>query len=284
MKKYIPVLLTMFFLVATISAQELKKDSSVLTNKKGIPILPKEGDLAIGFGAGPFLDYLGNMFNNTVNNHLDLTTNTIYGKYYLKNDEAIRIYYTWTNTQQTSKQYVQDDAAVMADPLSQAKVEDVHLYKYNNFGIGLSYQKYRGYGRLQGFYGVYGNYSQSRTQNEYTYGNAITEANPNPTNSWGSGDGEGGRTLYSDNGISNAIGAGLLGGIELFFMPKASIGAEINFGYAYGWSTQSNAKYEKWDGGQVIQYKQIYSPGNHSSNVYTFFPSTYGGLFLMFHF
>jgi hypothetical protein len=284
MKKYISVLFTLLFLVASISAQVMTKDTSVLTNKKGIPILPKKGDFAFGVSANPFLDYLGNIFNNTANNHFGLSSNTIYGKYYLEDNAAVRIYYTWNNTHQINKGYVRDDAARLADPLSQAQVEDTYEYKSDALGIGLSYQKYRGYGRLQGFYGLYANYSQDRIQSTYSYGNDITEANPDPTNYWGSGDGNGGRTLYSDNGIDRSLGLGLLGGVEFFFMPKASIGAEINFGYSYDWGTQSNAKYEMWDGAQVFEYKRAYSPGSHSSSFNTYLPSTYGGLFLMFHF
>jgi len=284
MKKYIFILFALLFLVATISAQESATGSNVLTNKKGIPILPKKGDFAIGISANPFLNYVGNMFNNTANNNFSLYSYTLYGKYYVKDDAAIRLYYSWSNLHETLKAYVQDDAGHSADPLSQAQVEDTRLYKNDNLGIGLSYQKYRGYGRLQGFYGIYINYSQSRTQYKYTYGNKITEANPNPSQNWGAEDINFGRTLYTDSGIDRSLGAGLLAGVELFFMPKASIGAELNFGYSYGWGTQSNGKYEKWDGGKVVESKRTFSPGDHSSGFSTYLPSTYGGLFLMFHF
>jgi hypothetical protein len=286
MKKYIFILFTFLFLAGSVSAQEEASSSDVLANKKGIPILPKKGDYALGISANPFLDYVGNMFNNTADNNFDLYDYTIYGKYYLKDNEAIRAYYTWTNTHQTANRYIRDDAARLADPLSKSQVTDTRLYKNDNLGLGASYQKYRGYGRLQGFYGVYVNYSQKRTQYEYTYGNAITEANPNPSDYWGEGDVEDGRarTLYDDTGIDRSFGLGLLGGVELFFMPKTSIGLEVDFGYSYSWGTQENAKYELWDGAQVLEYDRTYSPGSRTSSFYTYLPSTYGGLFLMFHF
>jgi hypothetical protein len=283
MKKYIFILFTLLFMVAGVSAQESAADSGVLRNKKGIPILPQKGDFAIGMCVNPFLDYLGNTFNGNTDNHFVLSSTTLYGKYYIENDAAVRVYLTWSNTHETSRNYVRDDAAFAADPLSQAQLIDTRIYKYDNLGIGVSYQKYRGYGRLLGFYGAYIDYYQSRTQYEYTYGNAITEVNTDPTDYWGDGEGQG-RTLSDDNGIGRSLGAGLLGGVEYFFMPKISLGAELNIGYSYTWSTQSNAKFEMWDGGQVFEYNRTYSPGSHSSGFSTYIPSTYGGLFVMFHF
>ena len=40
-------------------------------SKGGIPILPVAGDIAIGAEALPYLEYLGNMFNNTEDNTND---------------------------------------------------------------------------------------------------------------------------------------------------------------------------------------------------------------------
>src|SRR5688572_17371397 len=39
-----------------------------MMSKKGTPILPEEGDWSLGISVNPFLDYMGNMFNNTDNN------------------------------------------------------------------------------------------------------------------------------------------------------------------------------------------------------------------------
>jgi hypothetical protein len=286
MKKYISVLFTLLFLISSISAQEEAASSAALTNKKGIPILPKKGDYAIGISADLILNSIGIMFNNTDFNYVDLSSYTLYGKYYIADNAAVRVYLDLENSKKVGKAYVPDDAARLADPTSTAQLTDTRSYKDNYVGIGLSYQKYRGYGRLQGFYGVYGNYTQGRTQTEYTYGNTITEANPDPSNNWNNHDNNDvlGRTLYDDGGFGRTLGLGLLGGVELFFMPKASIGVEINLGYSYFWSSQSNAKYEKWDGGKVFEYNRPSSPGGHTSNLNTYLPSTYGGLFLMFHF
>jgi hypothetical protein len=288
MKKYISVLFTLLFLAVNISAQEEAASSGVLTNKKGIPILPKKGDCAIGISANPFLNYVGNMFNNTANNSLALSSYTLYFKYYLADNAAVRVFLDLDNSKSLYKEYVRDDAAYLTYPLSQAKVIDTRSVKDNYLGIGLSVQKYRGYGRLQGFYGIYANYYQGRTQTEYTYGNVITEANPDPSNYYeGVADnsaGGAGRKLYDDGGFGRSLGLGLLGGVEFFFMPKASIGVELDLGYSYNWSTQSNAKYEIWDGEKVSEYERPSSPGTHSSSLYTYLPTTYGGLFLMFHF
>lgn len=282
MKKQISILFSILFLfAATISAQELATTSSTLTNKKGTPILPEAGDVAVGVGAYPFLYYIGNMFNNTEDNELDLYESTLYGRYYLADDAAIQVGLYLDKNKSTYKYYVVDDAAVRVDPTSRAQVVDQQIYTSNSFGLDLSYLKFRGYGRLRGYYGASVGYGYGTSRYEYTYGNAMTSANTAPsTYYFGNTDN---RPLYIDYGTSQNLGLGVIAGVEYFFMPKACIGFDLTLSYRYYWSSQADTKYEHWNVSSTEEIITPTSPGNKYRYFETYLPA-FGDLYLMFHF
>lgn len=275
------LLILFTLLITTGAAAQDSTGSSILTNKKGMAILPVKGDFAIGMTADPFLTYIGNIFNGNTDNEFNLSSTTLYGKYYLKDNAAIRASIYLSNNTYNNKYYVRNDAAFAADPLSQDKVVDVEKSKIKNIGVSLGYQKYRGYGRLQGFYGAYVNYNWYRFQVDYTYGNPISAINQAPSTFMGNLSN---RILTYDDGIRQTAGAGLLAGVEYFFMPKISMGVELNLGYRFSWGSQSNRKNEEWVGSKVVESDVLNSPGSTSSSFSTSLPSTFGSLFLMFHF
>lgn len=284
--KNICIMLCMISLTLGLSAQELATSSSTLTSKKGIPILPEKGDYAIGVGAYPFLYYMGNMFNNTEDNELDLYESTLYGRYFLEDDVAIQAALYINNTKNTYKQYVPDDAARANNALSLAEVVDQQIYNSKGHSLDLSYLKFRGYGRLRGYYGVAAGYSRYRSSYEYTYGNNMTVTNPNPTTFDFGYYGEtrmSNRPLYQDNGISQSLRAGVVAGVELYFMPKTCIGFDLTLAYSYNWYSQADTKNEQWDGSQAVEIVSPTSPGNRYSNFDTYLPA-FGDLYLMFHF
>ena len=277
-KTFILMIITLFCFGATFA----QKADSVLMNKKGTPILPRGGDIAIGADAAPYLKYLGNFFNGNTNNSLNLGSSTLYGKYFLTDKSAIRALVRISGSASNTNYYVRDDAAWFTDPLTNDKVIDTRKTSSNTLNIGAAYQKYRGYGRLMGFYGAQVSYYQSRTMYEYSYGNPITGLNPTPTNQFGYTNGA--RIIMEDNGINYSAGAGILAGVEYFFLPKICIGAELNLSLYYSWSTQEDRDYEMWDGSEVYEYTIVDSPGSSSFGISTYRPSTFGGLYLMFHF
>ena len=266
----------------------MSTSSSQLTNKKGMAILPASGDFALGVGAEPILDYFGNFFGKTNNNDFSFTDYTIYGKYYLSSTTAVKASVLVSNSYNVTRFFVDDDAALYIDPLSETKTIDKRNYRSNSLSIDLAYQKYRGYGRLQGFYGISVGYGYSRTVNKYQYGNTITEDNQSPTSvtNWSSGTSSSvaERTLETDGGLTRTISAGPVVGIEYFFAPKMSIGAEANLLYTHSWSTESNNKTERWENGRVREVDTEVSPGNLSRSLRTYGLGTYGNLFFYFHF
>src|ERR1051325_3835345 len=61
-------LLTVMLMTATaVLAQDATTDTPVLKNKKGEAYLPVTDEWALGISANPFLGYLGNFLNGTLN-------------------------------------------------------------------------------------------------------------------------------------------------------------------------------------------------------------------------
>jgi len=261
-----------------------QESTEVLTSKKGTPILPQQGDYAIGIEATPYFNYIGNMFNGTSDNSLDLGSQTLYGRYFIANDAAIRVLFSINSGVSNYKTYVTDDAAVYQNPLSQDKVVDIQENKYNNLTLGVGYQKFRGYGRLRGFYGAQLTFSKASLGNySYTYGNPMTELNQEPSSAYGNGSS---RPVEATNGNQFNINLGGLAGVEYYFAPKICIGGEIGLGFNYAWSTQASSVSESYNTalGQVEKVTSIQSPGSNAFNISSYRPTTYGGLYLMFHF
>jgi hypothetical protein len=161
-------------LIISFSLGLTAQNDSVVVNKNGIPVLPAQGEIAVGMSMTPVLTYIGNAFNgNTFNgspqaNFLNYpvgvnnlyfsgdapTTSQIFAKYFLEDKAAARISFEYTGINSFIKQYVQNDAAMAEDPLSNAKVEDAMNIKGSTFVLGAGYEMRRGETRLQGYYGA----------------------------------------------------------------------------------------------------------------------------------
>jgi hypothetical protein len=295
--KNIYILLILFFVVSakaqdTTQAEAPKKKSTV-------DILPVAGDFAIGADALPYLNFIGNMFNNSAANNLDdkinatptsLGNQSLYLRYFLTDETAVRALISINSTTSIARNYVQDDAARFADPLSQANVEDKQTKNKNEYLLNAGYLMFRGYGRLRGYYGGTIGYGFGRETCTYQYGNSITVENLAPITSDFTvtpvtSAANPNRTLETDNGYEQMIGAGLVGGVEYYFAQKMCIGFEIGLGYDYSWRSQGDAKKEKLVGSNLVEYNVVNAPaGKTGSSITTFRPATYGGLYLMFHF
>lgn len=244
-------------------------------------LLPEAGDIALGTDAIPYINFLGNCFNDTQNNELNLDSTTVHLRYYLTDNSALRFNIALKNSTNTLNYYVQDDAAVADDPLSQAVVEDRKKNKSRGVNIQFGYMKMRNIGRMMGYVGAQLEYGFSRDITEFEYGNSITVVNQSPTTQWGS-DSE--RNTYTDSGIKHSVAAGGFIGAEYYFLPKICIGGEFCINYRRTWNTQSNYKEEYWNGEEVEESNTQEAPGNSSWSFSIEKPTTYGGLYLMFCF
>lgn len=276
--KKILLILSLGILVFASSAQNDSLVSNVIENNK---FLPKAGDIAIGVEADPFINFIGNMFNGTSGNTLNLDNNTLYFRYYLSRSSAIRLSLNIAARSDNDKFYVQDDAAVFADPLSNAQVEDRYISSDRNYNVRLGYQKFYNYNRFRAYYGGDLGYQYSRFKEEYQYGNSMTSLNPSPTTQWGN---LATRDLKVSNAAIHGIGLNAFVGAEYYFLPKISIGGELGLSYYYGFRGQSYKTQETMVLTQHVEQEVATSPGDISTSFNTDYPYYFGNLYLMFHF
>ncbi len=280
------IMLSIIFCLATLMvvSQTDTAKSKLLVSKKGIPILPQKGDISLGTDAEPFLQYLGNMHNADMDNYLTPSDVKLYGKYFLKPNEAVRAILKIANSTSTQKSYVRDDAAFFKDPLSRAQAQDWKQTQNRSYLINIAYLKYRGYGRLRGFYGPHIGYSYYKYKNKYSYGNPMSAANPLPTSTAYETISENGRVLINDNGATHKVFIGGTVGVEYYIFPKICIGAEFNLSIARWWQRQSEKQYERFTGSNKEEYNQLVSPGSKGTDITTTQYDNFGGLYLMFTF
>ena len=279
-----------FFIISFILCINIiyAQDKSPLTSKSGKLILPQPGDIAVGINASPFLTYFGNFFNFNANNTSPslqfLDANTIYGKYFLTSNRALRVRVELTSTNYSNKKYVTDDNALYNDPLSNAQVVDNHIQRSSNIVLGAGYEYRRGRTRLQGFYGFEGVLQFGNYVDFYEYGNPFTELFTNPTdyNFGGNQLINGGRVLEQHNGRNFGIGAGAFVGIEYFIFPCISVGGQVSWNLMYNKTGKSKQIYEIWNGSEAVENTLFQSPGNRAFQSYTANPDA--GIFFMFHF
>lgn len=276
--KKILLTLSLGIIIFASSAQNDSLVSNVVGSNK---FLPKAGDIAIGVEADPFINFIGNMFNGTSGNSLNLNNNTLYFRYYLSKDAAVRLSININSNSYTDKYYVIDDAAAFADPLTQSQVEDRYTFSDRQFHVRLGYQKFYNYSRFRAYYGGDLGYQYSRTKDNYEYGNEMTTLNPSPTTHWGS---LGTRDLETNNAIDHGIGVNGFVGVEYYFLPKICIGGELGLSYYYGFSGQSHKTQETMVLTQYVEQEIATSPGSRDSSLETDFPYYFGNLYIMFHF
>lgn len=282
--------------VGTVSAQDDETTTGgvqQITNKNGVPVLPEAGSYAIGFDALPFLRYAGNMFNGNTNNFNPVAGfanqggtglgGTLYGKYFLSETNAIRARFS------INQSTIQDINRVILDgqsiPQNNIEVEDeLIINSFDlNFGGGMEWR--RGKGRLMGVYGAEALVGLSTSNESYTYGNAITAGNQAPTTSnYGNNIFGDSRVISRTNPNSFRLTALAFAGVEYFFAPQISIGAEFTLGLRYTGTNRSEVVREEWDANSntVINVSDV------DANVLTNFgvaTGVWGGsINLMFHF
>jgi len=269
-----------------IPAMGFAQDEAVVLKAKDYSnYLPQVGDISIGADALPYLEFLGNMFNNTEDNTLDLGENTLYFKYFLTDNTAVRAIISINNNSTNERAYVADDK-LRLNPLNpNALAEDLMEDRNRDMSIKVGYQIYKTRKRLAGYYGAQIGYGYGKSSNEFTYANPYTAMNQTPSsynfddNAFGSS-----RILESTSGTTSTISAGVFIGVEYFFMPKISIGGEYALDFQHSWSGQSNGTSESWNGSSVVKTDTPVTPQQSSSSFATSRPATYGGLFLSFYF
>jgi len=242
-------------------------EDDVLKNRKGHPILPKEGDIALGFNMIPVIDLFLGALNpattyagsaNTVN-YTSNMNNQIMGKYFLDAKTAIRVRFgintiggSITNQVQDANALYQAGFGTINDinAASLLRVDDKVTFQKTNMLLSVGYEKRRGYRRLIGFYGAEIGFGYSSSKTNYTYGNAFSDLyNVAYTSNFNTGatstqspTNPARQTRVLDSKDRGGFRLGLRGfiGVEYFVFSHISIAAEYGFGYAF--TTRRGAK------------------------------------------
>lgn len=264
-------------------AQELgSRDTSILKNKKGYEILPKKGDIGLGFNTIPILDmFLGTLNRATpfagssnVVQYTSNSNNQIYAKYFLDAKTAVRVRFGVNTLSGSMTNQVQDAEAMYKATLgtqddilaaSLLKVDDKLTFNKNNWSLSVGYEKRRGYRRLQGYYGGEIGVGNTGSKQSVTYGNAFSDQYPvqytSNFNSFSIATQQPTvrtvRNLTSTN--RGGIRLGLRGfiGLEYFIFSKISIGVE--YGWAYSITTRRGAK----------STQEVFNNGQNGPEVFT---------------
>jgi len=274
----------------TANAQDV--DDPAYVNKRGISLLPQAGDYAIGVDATPFLGYLGNIFSNYGNDspYFNGVNQSIYGKYFLNDDRAIRAKLTMNLMNNVEKGVVPDDEQVANNPLNpDASVVDVWKATNGNIGLGVGYEFRRGKGRVQGFWGGELLIGLEFHKDKFEYANPITEINQNPSSFLFSGNisNTNSRSLERKTGMIFSGGIGGFVGVEYFFAPQISLGGELGLQLILRLESQSETKWESWN---VLTNELQTQTDRKSKNWWSaqkaglMTNATYGSIFIMFHF
>ncbi len=272
MKKRV-VLLTTLLVSSLCHAQDMG-DDLVPKNKKGNEILPKAGDIGLGFNTVPFLNTILDVFDPTPSAAGGLiqyasANNQITGKYFLNAKTAVRARFGVNTISGSMRNQVQDAAAMFqasqgtADDIAAAsliRVEDKLTFSKNNIMISVGIEKRRGYRRLQGFYGAELGFGHSGSREKVSYGNAFSDAhNVYYTDDFNAmstvvlaptAPGRNGRVLETKHRGGLRIGLRGFIGVEYFIFTKISVAAEYGWGYSVATRRGAEVKTEVYSNGQ----------------------------------
>jgi hypothetical protein len=233
--------------VAAIFAATATFAQDGLTSKKGEAYLPEAGDFALGFDANPFLNYAGNLFNGAAGNNIGAGATwfggapgmAIYGKMFKDEKTAyrgmLRIGFGSTTVGTVVNLFETPSATDTKEFTNEVSTSS------NNIVLGGGIEKRRGNTRIQGIYGgqIYIAFGGSSTEN--TYGIALndstTAANPGMATT---------RTTKVENGSTFGLGIAGFAGVEWFFAPKVSLGAEYTWGLSMNSVGESKTTTETW--------------------------------------
>lgn len=223
----------------------IAQDEEVLKSRKGLEMLPKAGDYALGFDALP----LANLALNAIKIGADTgedaenpgyvsgMNQVIVGKKFLRNDLALRVRFG-INTVTASEKTFGDNPLTPSDPDPEVILLSKSSVSESNHFLGIGLERRRGYHRLYGIYGAEAliGYGASKTTNKYEI-----EFNETAQDSGFVTPGDF-RLLSSKDAGAFTFGVRGFVGVEYFVAPKVSVGAE--FGWSLGFTTQSRGSNE----------------------------------------
>lgn len=265
------ILFLMSVAVFSLYAQQ----QPVLKNRRGIPVLPKKGDYALGISAMPFFDFAGNMFNNSSTNGAPTFTfaspnNMLFGKYMTDKDRAYRASFR-IGLNSGSQSF--DVVDLSPGAAINAVVSDVYKQRSTNIGLGFGIERRKGATRLQGIYGWEALLQLSSSSQTREYGNKLEYMDTGTL-----------RVKKLDGSASISIGLRAFAGVEYFLAPNFSIGGELGFGPSFNISSTATQIIESYDfvNNIVVEEKRMLAPKSTGFSLDT---DNYGGrIRILFYF
>lgn len=239
--------------LALVTFGVIAQETGGMTSKKGEAILPEADDWALCIDAVPLMYYLGNLANGNLNNpspswNYPGTPLAITIKMFKDEKTAYRAMIRLGFGSAKRNNFVDDDTNV--DPA--IVVNDSWKTSYNNIVLGGGLEFRRGKTRLQGFYGGMLVFGMGGSKNTYSYGNAYsaTQQNPTSTTAWTPTITVGpavSRPTESKAGSSFMVALRGFIGAEYFIFPKMAIGAEFGWGLGLSSTGEEEKTRESWD-------------------------------------
>jgi hypothetical protein len=244
----------LFFTAALVSVVALA-NSQTLTTKAGNPILMEDGDWSISFDASP----LGTIFRDSGPSALSSSffdSWTIVGKMMTSSNSAIRAKVRIGSHSDKTDGFSDQTGSTSTPP---ATVTDTRKNSSMDITLGGGIQKYRGKGRVQGYYGAEAMIMLGSGKTTYDYGNAITSSAPSPDRTDFGSNVLAPGVFTTEDKSGSTFGFGVRGfiGAEYFFAEKMS------FGFEYGWGPSISSTGE---GERTVEYFDATSSGPKTSS------------------
>lgn len=226
--------------------------------------LPKAGDLGLSVSANPISQIISTSYTQPLV--------SISGKYMVSDKSALFLNVGWIYNYNHYNYYADDDAALYLDPFSRAKVIDTREDQITGLNISFGGERRIGKGKVQGVFGGGIMYAFSYYDTRYSYGNAITSINQNPSTGLNLPPTPvvPGINYLRPTHIFSDVPThqfGLVGyaGVEWFVAPKISVGARINLSATYFWAQGTYGDYEGYNylTGQVEEWTELLRPSSH---------------------
>lgn len=267
------------------------QNTQIQDNAKGI-YTPEAGDFSIGVDLLPLIQTIGGVFEESTpvggtpfieEDMLCEPNVSIIGKYMFTDKWGLKVNLGLMIRNNNYRSYVQDDKMMVLDPLSDAKVVDCEKLTKTGGSLMAGAEYRLGSRRVQGVFGMGVLLGFSTLNTSYSYGNAITELNQNPTCAYWHQDNY--RTTSEQDSGANFM-AGVYGsiGAEWFVAPKIAIGADVKLSLYGIFGAQAWRKSEGWNEalGRIEYRTDLLTPGNRAFNVST--DNIGGSLYMSFYF
>lgn len=215
MKKSVTCIFAILICCSPLRVRSQDNQDQLLRTKKGVPVLPKAGDWALGIDATPFFRYFGNLVNNAGNPYIPSfgftaqNPGTIYGKYKISESTTLRGNLLLGITNDVTK----SQNGTNPDQVDKTIVSAIDIGL-----IGGIERSRKVFGRLAGYYGVQaGILKEPFNAGTFIGKRSFKDANDSDNN------------FHISGGNTYSILGGGFAGVEFFIAPRIALAGEFNY-------------------------------------------------------